>query len=425
MGTVEPVIDLGFAPSHDEVAFDHLRRPTWRWSRLPRWQRHLAALVVLLVAVALLPAGSYPPSPPRFGPPLVIGSAFDKRVVLVDGGVLTSTGGGNQVRGYGFDGRMRWQIGLDFGGSGALLFGGSPVAMLGNGVRVVGLSTATGSIRWQGNGQVLGLSGGTVTLGNGAFFGTGTGPSMLAGVAAADGRETWRLELTESQDLVRVVAADRPSTESVTGFARVDTDGVAEYVTAATGAHRTLAEWPRQNGHTMALDLAGMLVVFSGRADGGAIHAYGPDAAHPRWTRSYAGVGVSACGGMLCLDDHGGVRVVDPRTGAERRWYPFPAVAGSWGDRLLAYRSAGDGDGHLVTADAASGQVIRALRQLDPIRWALATLRLSDGVAYPLGQLTAGGGQPPCEVDATHLACGTLTGGIQVWRYVPSGRRYP
>jgi outer membrane protein assembly factor BamB len=263
------------------------------------------------------------------------------------------------------------------------------------------------------------------------------------------GEVAWSREVPTGAD---VTASHDPSRPGSGVLLVTDPDGAAELLAEETGTVLASgqvgslignlvltpgppAAAPAPVAERAPLRLLGreFLVQHRRNAGTGSLTAFDLDTLIERWSISGDLLGVPfQCGSSLCLGAAGGLRAVDPATGAVRwtthRWqYASPLG----GDRLIAYGAPGMG-----VLDARTGETLRylgaawtrvpldgpgpqVLSRPDPgpgDRYSFSLLDPGPATLDPLGSL-AGVDAQSCQVSGDLLACRTSRDGLRVWRF--------
>jgi hypothetical protein len=373
------VIDLGVlepaAPDRDEpwLGRPGARRSTWEfWRRL---------LVVATAAVTVATATAAAPVPRGAVPTLIVAvSEVAESIVDRDAlHVLTSRPGRAQLTSYRLsDGTVRWNAPIDAPEDGSFSLvarGGVLVVNVWHGTErpgeSIGRATAydprTGAAMWRLDGLVIGPALGGRLLLSREFPIPPAASGWTYEYAAIDPRSptpVWSLRL--AGDEARQVALDWPG-PSVVGSARLVTmsdAGLLRSYNLATGsmlAERQLREWQRET----QVDVVGDIVLLTALRDAVVrVSAYGVDDLMPRWEAAgRGGWRAAGCRPWVCVPTNGGVRAVDPVTGAqawERAGLLFVDEAGPpWpSGSLFAERMDGTG---IELVDAVTGRTVADL----------------------------------------------------------------
>jgi outer membrane protein assembly factor BamB len=319
-------------------------------------RRRIGAGAVTIVAALVLTVGSAPAAPPppevriAAGPGDAIALSADRLYVLPSG--TTWSVGPRTVAAYDLPaGRRLWREPLPVEGQvrqvvpapSALLVVVERDALL----ETAAIDASSGRVRWRARLEPVGLAaGGRLLIGFARSAGGDPHGGRVIALDLVTGRPAWEYEVPvdawhgmewsaqqwSADD--RTAAGPRSVTAWPAGRIAVrDLETGRVVATADPGGPPTGNNWFQLAGDLL---LAGVIV------DGqDVVTAYGLPALDRRWTvtTSLTGGYVSAdCGGALCFfAGNGGLRVVDPATGATRwsddRWQTVETVGG----RLLAY----------------------------------------------------------------------------------------
>jgi hypothetical protein len=363
------IIDLG------ELRDDATPGPPAR--RRPPGGRPYRSLLVLVVALLTL-AGAAPVSARVVvtlpGGPAARAFVTGDRAYVVQA-PDPQRGVDRQLVAYRVDGagpaRVRWRTVLPVAGVAAAVWERAGVVLLvgrtenDTGWETVAFNARTGRIGWRQSGVAVPAGDGVLLQATGE-----TGEAPTRRVDPVTGRTLWRV--ADSPDLVQpnfgAAGVDRLVRASASGAVEVY-DAVSGVRLAARELHPgELPGWP---GIVLA---AGLLLVPGDAGD--TVTGYDLDTLEPRWTVSLPLFGYAErCGRLLCaLRQNGGIRALDPATGATR-----------WTDDRWAGTLAAAGGRLLVTAETAAGTRLAVVEETtgrlvaDLGGWALVPQDLTDG----------------------------------------------
>ncbi|MGW4465354.1 hypothetical protein [Micromonospora sp. NPDC004704] len=469
-------IDLGDRLTEQPVE----ERPLARTWLANRWVRIAAVLAVLLATVTA--AGVGPPRlsvatiPARLGASMVTGT---DRIFVVDP-VDTSTEPRQQVSAFRLaDGALLWQVRMPVPGplGGHTLIGHTLVLTSDWGSvaprRTVGVDTATGAISWLRTAtyETASASGDILLWVPDTDVGSG-GPGWddspngwgvlsagtLESVAPDTGAVHWSLPLPAG--VVRGYAAPAgsadPGPEGPLPEVAVTrgTTGRIEVRDLGSGAVVRAAHLPRPpalgSGQWPPQVVGDLLLVPDGPQS---LTAYGLDAFDRRWTIDWdvdREPWPQPCGPLLCtFRPQGGVRVLDPATGAVRwsdpRWSnllpvgPYLLASSEARPMVAAGLNVLDPATGRVLGDLGSWQVIGRSpgagaapgsgKPADPVRLIGVRIRSDDGRTWVADLDPASGSTRPlavvpdvsgdCRVTDGLLVCRQLSGAIGIW-HLPS-----
>jgi hypothetical protein len=401
----------------------------------PRSARTVAFLV-LIVVLALLGGGQAAP-PSRIAAIATV-PAHDVTALLLTPATVYVAEEGGMLTAYALPGgRARWRVRLgdaartvrSVADAGVLL-----VATSG----LLALDPATGSVLWsQPRATVVDVPpGGRVLIEQ---------PAELRWVDLRTGAVTWSRPVPASADVAASHDPDRPGSGALLV---TDADGAAQLLAEDTGTILASGQVgslvgnlvltpgppggaPAPVGERTPVSLLGgeFLVQHRRNTGTGWLTAFDLDTLTERWSLTGDLLGTPfRCGRALCLGAAGGIRAVDPATGAVRWSTSYWQYASPLSeDRLLAYGRHGFGVldagtgrmrgeiGAAWTRVLPNGTRPPLLGRLDADRYWLAVLRPEPVAAAPLGYLTGVDG-PSCKVSGALLACPTTRGRLGVWR---------
>ncbi|MFI7429476.1 PQQ-binding-like beta-propeller repeat protein [Micromonospora sp. NPDC049836] len=420
------VIDLGDlreAPTPDRPA----RRP--RAGGRVQWALLVLVVSLLTLAGAVPVAGRVAITLP--GGPAAAGFLAGGRVYLVQP-PDPARGVGRELVAYRLDrarrARVLWRTPLPVGGLADAVWRRDGVVLLIERTRndtnwdTVAFDVGTGRLAWRQSGVAYPIGDGVLLYGTGP-----AGNGATRRVDPATGRTLWTvpsaglLQLgfgpAGIDRLVRTVAPDRME--------------VYDPVSGARLVARALGFGAMPSGRLTAL-AAGLLLV--GDVGGGTLTGYDLATLEPRWTVPFPPMGhAETCGRLLCvLGETGGMRALDPATGATRwtddRWSGALTAAGG---RLLVTEETAAGT-ELAVVEEATGRLVAGLGT-----WTLIPQDESDGRITGMrpavdGRLLVAELDPAagaarirealphtsmdCKVGGELLLCRRVQGGFGVWR---------
>ncbi|WBB70251.1 PQQ-binding-like beta-propeller repeat protein [Micromonospora sp. WMMD812] len=411
--------------------------------RPPPLGRPLRTLLVLLLALATLSAAAPPPGRMWAVVPAapVAEALFAGDLLLVSQLVPGSADGSRDLVAYPLPDRATtaaqrpeplWQVRLPAAGEIWRVQAGKGVLVLSGSVGLDGtpettvLDAETGRVRWRLPGFSQLDATGRLLLEN------MVGATKVSSVDLASGRVLWSIPSPPTprmQVRVRDGVIDR--------IVAIGPDGLAEVRDAATGTVLRRADLgldakvSEERRHQVVADL--LLVVDGSRSR---VRAYDLDRLESRWEADLPLMSyLVTCGALLCAQGPaGGIRAVDPATGAAR-WSAPPAwdgILGARGDRLLVMGGRVAGNAFAVL-DAGTGRVVAELGEWQPLpstdpdgppvglrraadgRLVVVEFDVVAGRVRVLDVVTDTAGH--CQVGADAVVCRRLDGSFGVWRW--------
>jgi outer membrane protein assembly factor BamB len=438
------VIDLGLdreAPSLDRPEPVRVRH------------RRAAGAGVVVAMALVLAAGSAPAAAPL--PEVRIAAGFGDevalsadRLYLIPSGT-TWTIGPRVISAYELPaGRRLWHEPLPVEGQvrqvipapGSLLV----VVERDTAIETVAIDASSGRVRWSLAYQPIGLMpDGGLLLGFAPAAGPDPPAEQVAAVELSTGRPVWTYQVPDGAWHGVAWSAERWAADGAGGVPRSVTawpSGRVAVRDLATGQVVAEADLPGPQSGNRWFQLAGDLLLAAVIADGlDVVTAYGLPGLDRRWTVSLglAGGYVSTdCGGALCFFNRtGGLRVVDPATGATRwsdpRWQTIETVGGrllgyawpspQWRTTAAVLDPATGGElldlGRWTTIEPVeSGGRTRAVR-IDPAS-GRAWFAVVDVDALTVRVIASAGGiSGDCRAGEHVVVCRRLDASVGVWRF--------
>jgi hypothetical protein len=426
-GTV--FIDLGLQRGEP----DSYIRPTS--STMPDWFPAAALAVLVLFCAAASAAPSKSPLTSVFR--LEIGPA-DTFALTDDGVLLAQTYG--QLSSYDLaTGRIRWQAGQSTPAYRLQLADGLVLMRpwsVGQGEpRTTAIAIDNGVQQWERPGNVVSVTGSSTLLAvRPVRSQTGTNRRVEGPIDALDpltGALRWTVEVPSSGVLLGVPGPADADARML--LVRADrTMALHDLDTGAQVAATTVpaADYDPDNPAVAG----GVILLRHPEQSGMAITGYDPLSLHTLWSGpAYEAYEIKQCGVLACLIGPGGIRAVDPATGAERwhqpRWRDIAAIGRMW----VAYGSAEgvspvgivdpdsgtvevDLDGWRPVAGAGGGDHLLVTRSIEAgTRTMVAVARPGERQPRLLTDLPAGTGD--CQAVPDRLVCRTMYGELVVWAY--------